>query len=129
MDMQLERLMKLVKKTGDRLIVLDPKSGDPFVLMGVDAYEKLIGMSTELPLGQKMSSIGEILREQTLGAGYEFEEKKFEEESEILPGLQTELVEIDKSEKEENKQNNQNYFFEEIEGGQEKEKNEDKLEK
>lgn len=41
MDNQLKRLLNLVRRTGDRLVVTDPNGEDTYVLMGLEAYEKL----------------------------------------------------------------------------------------
>lgn len=46
MDPQLlNHLLQLAAKTGDRLIVVDPASQRPFVLMGIAQYEELVGLS------------------------------------------------------------------------------------
>ena len=52
MDPQLlNHLLQLAAKTGDRLIVIDPTSRQPFVLMGVAQYEALVGgVKTTLPM-------------------------------------------------------------------------------
>lgn len=43
MDPQLlNHLLQLAAKTGDRLIVVDPASQRPFVLMGIAQYEELV---------------------------------------------------------------------------------------
>jgi hypothetical protein len=41
MDHQLKRLLNLVRRTGDRLVVTDPNGEDTYVLMGLEAYENL----------------------------------------------------------------------------------------
>jgi hypothetical protein len=42
MQNQLQRAMEIAKKTGDRLIVFDnAKSSDPYVVLGLDEYERL----------------------------------------------------------------------------------------
>jgi len=41
MDHQFKRLLNLVRRTGDRLVVTDPNGEDAYVLMGLEAYEKL----------------------------------------------------------------------------------------
>lgn len=38
----LKRLLSLIEKTGDRLVITDPAGDQPFVLMGLDHYEKLV---------------------------------------------------------------------------------------
>ena len=38
----LKRLLSLIEKTGDRLVITDPAGESPFVLMGLDHYEKLV---------------------------------------------------------------------------------------
>lgn len=38
---QLKRILKLIQKTGDTMIVTDPNGEDVYVVMGLDAYEDL----------------------------------------------------------------------------------------
>ncbi len=38
----LKRLLSLIEKTGDRLVITDPAGEQPFVLMGLEHYEKLV---------------------------------------------------------------------------------------
>ena len=38
----LQRLLNLIGKTGDRVVVTDPAGEKPYVLMSLDQYEKLI---------------------------------------------------------------------------------------
>lgn len=38
----LQKILDLIKKTGDRLVVLETESETPFVVMTLDDYEKLI---------------------------------------------------------------------------------------
>ena len=38
----LKRLLSLIEKTGDRLVITDPAGEHPYVLMGLDHYEKLV---------------------------------------------------------------------------------------
>jgi hypothetical protein len=45
MDHQLKRLLNLVRRTGDRLVVTDPNGEDTYVLMGLEAYEKIADRS------------------------------------------------------------------------------------
>jgi len=40
---QLQRLLNLIQRTGDRLIVADSESGEAFSVMNLSDYEKLIG--------------------------------------------------------------------------------------
>lgn len=39
----LQRLLDLIGKTGDRVVVTDPAGDKPYVLMSLDQYEKLMG--------------------------------------------------------------------------------------
>ncbi len=43
----LNHLLQLAAKTGDRLIVVDPNSQQPFVLMGLSQYEQLLGSNAD----------------------------------------------------------------------------------
>ena len=42
MDQTWQRLLKLVRRTGDRLVVTDPSGREPVVLMGLEQYEMLV---------------------------------------------------------------------------------------
>lgn len=39
----IRRLLGIVEKTGDKVIVTDPAGEHPYVLMGLDQYERMIG--------------------------------------------------------------------------------------
>lgn len=39
----MKRLLSLIEKTGDRLVVTDPAGEHPYVMMGLEHYEKLVG--------------------------------------------------------------------------------------
>ena len=41
--------MRIIAKTGDCVIVVDPASGAPFALMNLDEYEQLVGSSQKDP--------------------------------------------------------------------------------
>jgi len=44
MSVKLEKLINLIKKTGDRLIIYDPTENlDPYVIMDLEAYQDLLG--------------------------------------------------------------------------------------
>lgn len=42
MDQHFKRILNLVRRTGDRMVVTDPNGQDAYVVMGLDAYEALI---------------------------------------------------------------------------------------
>lgn len=42
MDKQLRRILNLVRKTGDRMVVTDANGEDVYVVMGLDQYEELV---------------------------------------------------------------------------------------
>jgi hypothetical protein len=44
---QLQRIFELIKKTGDRLIVVDGNSGQSFAVMNIDDYELLVDDNCE----------------------------------------------------------------------------------
>ena len=82
MDYQFKRLLNLVRRTGDRLVVTDPNGEDAYVLMGLDAYEKLadiltppdVGFSDDFNCGDEFDK-------------YDFDDDDDEEDAEIeLPG-------------------------------------------
>ncbi len=38
----MKRLLSLIEKTGDRLVITDPAGEHPYVMMGLEHYEKLV---------------------------------------------------------------------------------------
>jgi hypothetical protein len=44
---QLNRVISLVRRTGDRMIIMDNESDSVLVLMDLDSYEKMLGTSPE----------------------------------------------------------------------------------
>ncbi len=50
MNSNFERLFRLAKKTGDRLIVFDSNTDNHMVIMGIDEYEELIDLQTKSEL-------------------------------------------------------------------------------
>ena len=42
----LKRLLSLIEKTGDRMVITDPAGEHPYVLMSLEQYERLIGSTT-----------------------------------------------------------------------------------
>lgn len=53
---QLNRVLQLVRHTGDRMVVLDPETDDVVVMMRLPEYENLIGAKeTEPTLNQNLS--------------------------------------------------------------------------
>ncbi len=36
------KIREIVKKTGEKIVIVDPDGGEPLMLMGLAAYEKLI---------------------------------------------------------------------------------------
>jgi len=42
MDQHFKRILNLVRRTGDRMVVTDQNGDDAYVVMGLDAYEALI---------------------------------------------------------------------------------------
>ena len=42
-DQTIRRLLGLVEKTGDKVIITDPAGEHPYVLMSLDQYERLVG--------------------------------------------------------------------------------------
>lgn len=62
MDPQLlNHLLRLAAKTGDRLIVVDPASQQPFVLMGIAQYEELVGSSDRPTRSEQRSAASTVM--------------------------------------------------------------------
>ena len=68
MDKQLRRILDLVRKTGDRMVVTDANGEDVYVVMGLDQYENLLAPSAakgvRLPVSERFSTDGEVREEE-----------------------------------------------------------------
>jgi hypothetical protein len=42
-DETMKRLLSLIERTGDRMVITDPSGEHPYVIMTLDHYEKLVG--------------------------------------------------------------------------------------
>ena len=42
MQYQFQRILDLVRRTGDRMVIMDPEGNQPFVIMDIDQYEMLL---------------------------------------------------------------------------------------
>ncbi len=62
---QLKRILSLVRKTGDTMIVTDPEGKDAYAVMDLDQYELFLGFSGDEeefedgPLGMETDDLGE----------------------------------------------------------------------
>lgn len=56
---QLNRIFNLIRETGDRLVVADNESNEVFVLMPIDDYENIVGLSKGVGFGDSGDDEGE----------------------------------------------------------------------
>lgn len=55
---ELKRILKLVKKTGDRVVIYDSQEPeDSFMIMGISAYESLVGEKSEMNFKQEIKEV------------------------------------------------------------------------
>lgn len=52
------KIREIIRKTGEKLVVLDPQGGEPLILMGLNAYEKLVFPGSSDKLDTKLSFPG-----------------------------------------------------------------------
>lgn len=43
----LAKILRIIGKTGEKLVILDENSGNSFVIMGLDAYEKVCSVKKQ----------------------------------------------------------------------------------
>jgi hypothetical protein len=48
MNDQFRRILDLVRRTGDRMVVTDPEGNDAFVVMDLESYEQIIDLEDEV---------------------------------------------------------------------------------
>src|SRR3989339_309075 len=46
MTNQFQRIFDLIRRTGDRMVVMDPKGDQTFVIMDIDQYEMLLDLTS-----------------------------------------------------------------------------------
>lgn len=74
---QLERTLRLLRRTGDKAVVVDPGSDDVFMLMNLDSYEDLLDeLDAQEPLtgldgGEVLSDEDDLTLSDTLTADFE----------------------------------------------------------
>lgn len=56
---QINRVMKLVKKTGDKVVLMDNESDAVMMLMDIDAYEKLLTVSQPVEVTPRIEHLTE----------------------------------------------------------------------
>ncbi len=115
MHSQFQRLFHLIKKTGDNIILLDPDSNDPYILMNLNAYEELLESYSNTNAGERVlqsnqDSIRPVRRPQIKKVS-----QTDVDESEVLPGIDTEVVDLSVEEKESEPEQGEKYYFEEVE--------------
>jgi PHD/YefM family antitoxin component YafN of YafNO toxin-antitoxin module len=79
---QLNRVLSLVRKTGDKVIVLDPETEETIVLMSFDEYEALSGISYTV----EKNKAREVIRENN-HQNEEISEQKIEQKNQIIPNF------------------------------------------
>lgn len=121
MDKVLKRVCELAKKTGDIVIVVDPGTQEPYVLMGLDKYEAL---QKPVPSLSRPDTTTQEELEQEVEvwkmAASELVSRKVEpirvEESEPEEGVKAEIVEeTNKSLESEPEESGKKFHFEEVE--------------
>lgn len=116
MSSNFKRLLSLVKKTGDTLVIQDEQSGGGYVLLSLDKYEELLKGYTKRDFSQLPSTESDLIEESIL------DEKK---QAEVIPGITTEVVEISEKRDESELNQEEKYYFEEIDEAEGEEKEEE----
>lgn len=118
MHQHFQRLFNIVRKTGNNLVIFDPESKDPYILMNLDEYEELLeGYADPAPSNQ--STAPRSTKEQNIVL-------KEEKEGEVIPGVDTEIVDLGASEKEADPAQDEKYYFEDVQQDEESEEKDEK---
>lgn len=76
-DHQLNRVLKLVKRTGDKLVILDQENDEASVLMGIGDYEELLSGSDPLEELNEREMLDRVNRDLAhWRAQHEFDDEK-----------------------------------------------------
>lgn len=114
-------MIKLIEKTGDRIVVFDKKGNNAYVIMDIDCYENLLDNQPE-KIGD-MEDASDYLSAENPNWSLSNEpipvdpvEISKKSESEVIRGIETEVVNIGENSGEVDMANDKNrYYFEEIE--------------
>ncbi len=121
MDKVLKRVVALAKKTGDTVIVIDPKTQEPYVLMGLDKYEALKNapkreIKADTTTQEELDQEVEVWKTAASGLISPKVEAILVEESEPEEGVKAEIVEeTNKSLESEPEESGKKFHFEEVE--------------
>jgi len=115
MHSHFERLFRLMKKTGDNIILFDPESKDPYILMNLDAYEELLESYANPQDGQKALHSNDAQDKKSAKSIVKNVHQAEANESEVLPGIDTEVVDLGNEKNESEPEQGEKYYFEEVE--------------
>lgn len=90
---QLDRIIRLVKRTGDRFVILDRATDEAMVVMNLDEYEDLLNTTTEVSNLAEEEMLSRLNRD--INRWQEQHEKKT-----VLPQIQYEESEVEPEEEE-----------------------------
>ena len=85
----MKKIISLIKKTGDRLIVLETDNPEPYVVMGLDDYEKLVGgrnladRQSVLPLPDALPNFDDLADSELSNLPLEDKKEDFFNEDEV----------------------------------------------
>ena len=105
--MDIKKLINLIEKTGDRLVVIDRVGNPAYVIMGFSAYEKLIEGKAEISDLTEDELLEKINRDVSIWRSSQ-EEAKLQEFETLEQVLQ-------KEEQEEVRDEGEKYYFEPVE--------------
>jgi PHD/YefM family antitoxin component YafN of YafNO toxin-antitoxin module len=111
---QLNKVLNLVKRTGDKVVILDNESDNAMVMMGLDAYEKILNNQDSIEDLSEEQLLERINRDIAIWRSYNEKENeahvssesddakfiKLAEKEAQEPVMETEIQEIPKIEEE-----------------------------
>ena len=107
MKYNLEKILNLIQKTGDKCIYFDPRSEENFVIMSVEEYERMLGNTGE---------IKDLTQEQLLDKiNRDIANWKAENENEMSDWIGKETIENIDFNQEESEENEEKFYLEPLE--------------
>jgi PHD/YefM family antitoxin component YafN of YafNO toxin-antitoxin module len=96
---QLNRLLKLINRTGDRLVVLDKDTEEAVVMMEIDEYEKILNAGSHLEDMSEADILDKINREVAVWREKNMANSAISDQEELIVSEPTETKTVLEAEK------------------------------
>lgn len=113
MQNQFKKLLQMMEKAGNKLVLFDADSEESYILLPLSEYQNLLNSSVPAPKDSKMEEFELAKPMKEVSQHYPPSNKVKKAESELIPGISTEVVEIEgQKEEERDEEGEEKFYFE-----------------